>query len=66
MRNHHKDCGVYGAMRYTPSGFPYLVGTGDLEKGACTCTAFEHECPAPQLRHRKPDRDWPEFILEKT
>lgn len=53
MRNHHIDCGVYGAMQYTSSGLGYLVGTGDVEKSACTCTAFDHECPAPQMKNRK-------------
>jgi len=62
MRNHHIDCGVFGTMQYTPSGFGYLTGTGDMERGACTCTAFDHECPAPQLKHRKVERAWPGFI----
>jgi len=67
MRNHHIDCGIMSYVKCLPGGLEIFTFAGDpnyfTEEKVCTCTAFDHVCPIPQLKHRKTERDWFRFII---
>lgn len=57
MREHHIDCECINAQTTMPSGEGVLIVAGDpsidWERNICTCTAFDHECPEPEMKNIK-------------
>ena len=45
MRSHHIDCSITIALTYWEDE--------EDERSFCTCTAFDHECPEPELKSTK-------------